>query len=269
MLLHRARMSRATSQVLRTSLTCGVTSLASPRSALQRWLTLARSRASMPTPPTRRRCHRSPLPRFCPPRSCSAARASAWACSRLRFVLPVAWARMIMNALASETSPAVISRRLCARFCWAEPAFFSVELLPPPPLLLLLALPPPPLLDCLRAALARGTAAAAPGAALAQGGARRGPRNRAASSTICGPKRYQSSHSQADHERHSHSEPCLWDGWSLRGGLAALTDRAPHTGLAVVDSARSPFALMPVLSYVRRRTAYGLYLDLRSKTKKS
>ena len=81
MLLHRARMSRATSQVLRTSLTCGVTSLASPRSALQRWLTLARSRASMPTPPTRRRCHRSPLPRFCPPRSCSAARASAWACS--------------------------------------------------------------------------------------------------------------------------------------------------------------------------------------------
>eukprot|EP01046_Picozoa_sp_COSAG06_P052462 COSAG06_NODE_8815_length_2064_cov_3.171501_3_plen_250_part_00 len=30
MLLHRARVSRATSQVLRTSLTCGVTSLASP-----------------------------------------------------------------------------------------------------------------------------------------------------------------------------------------------------------------------------------------------
>ena len=246
MLLHRARMSRATSQVLRTSLTCGVTSLASPRSALQRWLTLARSRASMPTPPTRRRCHRSPLPRFCPPRSCSAARASAWACSRLRFVLPVAWARMIMNALASETSPAVISRRLCARFCWAEPAFFSVELLPPPLLLLLLALPPPPLLDCLRAALARGTAAAAPGAALAQGGARRGPRNRAASSTICGPKRYQSSHSQADHERHSHSEPCLWDGWSLRGGLAALTDRAPHTGLAGWWTARAVLLhLMP------------------------
>lgn len=49
-------------------------------------------------------------------------------CSRSRLVLPMAWALITINAPASETSPAVISRKLCARFSWSADGTSSIAL---------------------------------------------------------------------------------------------------------------------------------------------
>jgi hypothetical protein len=83
-------------------------------------------------------CHRcaqsSRDSQFC----CSVGRGRC--CSKLRLLLPTAWALMMINAPAKETSPAVINRKLCARFSWSADGAFSVALcalvLPPPRLLL-------------------------------------------------------------------------------------------------------------------------------------